>query len=277
MLPPKKHQGDSSPIPRNSYDSGEKDLLLWEEAAEEYDRYISAGNTLREELLESETLELLGDVRGKKILDAGCGQGRFSAILSSHGAAVTAIDGSQKLITAANSRYLGDSNPAFSVHNLKKPLPYKDGEFDIVFSGMTLMDIDPLHETLAEFSRVLSPDGFLLFSILHPFISSGAPKKTFAEKILLRRPHLALSFYATEKKISWRITGLRGRTALYHRPISFYLNAFKNSGFLVAEAGEPVLQKNSSGDGSRFSEFCREFPLFLILKAIKGNCIARNC
>ena len=84
MLPPKKHQGDSSPIPRNSYDSAEKDLLLWEEAAEEYDRYISAGNTLREELLESETLELLGDVRGKKILDAGCGQGRFSAILSTH-------------------------------------------------------------------------------------------------------------------------------------------------------------------------------------------------
>ena len=45
------------------------------------------------------TLELIGDVSGKKVLDLGCGSGLYAQILLARGAsAVTCIDASQEMI-----------------------------------------------------------------------------------------------------------------------------------------------------------------------------------
>lgn len=49
-------------------------------------------------------LELMGDVRGKRVLDAGCGGGFYSIWLSEQGAEVLGIDGSRKMIKIAKAK-----------------------------------------------------------------------------------------------------------------------------------------------------------------------------
>ncbi len=48
------------------------------------------------------TVDLLGDVRGKKILDIGCGSGRLALDLAARGALVTGVDFSEPMIAMAN-------------------------------------------------------------------------------------------------------------------------------------------------------------------------------
>lgn len=76
------------------------------------------------------TLKLLGNVKGKKILDLGCGTGIYAKILRKRGARVKGIDVSSKEIEIAR-----EQNPGieFIIGNAEK-LPYKNKEFDIVLS-----------------------------------------------------------------------------------------------------------------------------------------------
>jgi magnesium-protoporphyrin O-methyltransferase len=49
------------------------------------------------------TIDLLGDVSGQRILDAGCGPGAYAVYLWRHGARVTGIDVSERMIEAARA------------------------------------------------------------------------------------------------------------------------------------------------------------------------------
>src|SRR5579859_8136704 len=61
-------------------------------------------NDYRLHFLMPRTLEMLGDVQGRKILDVGCGEGGYSRELVRRGAQVTGVDGSARLIEVARAR-----------------------------------------------------------------------------------------------------------------------------------------------------------------------------
>ena len=48
-------------------------------------------------------LEMAGDVSGKRVLDAGCGEGHVARLFASHGAEVVAVDISPRLLNHARS------------------------------------------------------------------------------------------------------------------------------------------------------------------------------
>src|SRR5688572_20852553 len=76
------------------------------------------------------TLSLLPDVAGKDVLDAGCGPGVYSEWLVEHGARVTGIDASAKMIELAKQRLQGRAE----IHeaDLSRPLDFlEDGSFDL--------------------------------------------------------------------------------------------------------------------------------------------------
>lgn len=104
------------------------------------------------------------DVRGcKRILDAGCGNGRYSKFLLKNAdpdALLTSFDLSPKMLARAQFRLKSDR-----VSHLRADLtrlPYADAAFDAIVCGWVLEHLpDPL-PGLRELSRVLMPGGKLL-------------------------------------------------------------------------------------------------------------------
>ena len=70
----------------------------WTEAAQDW---IETDQVARTGMLDSWMLDALGDVSGKKVIDIGCGEGRFCRILSDGGAVMTGVDLTEELVERA--------------------------------------------------------------------------------------------------------------------------------------------------------------------------------
>lgn len=99
----------------------------------------------------------------KRTLDAACGEGYGSALLAQSAESVEGVDISELAITHARQRYGGLGHVRFQVADCIQ-LPFADDEFDRVVSFETLEHLDTHDELMAEFRRVLKPDGFLILS-----------------------------------------------------------------------------------------------------------------
>lgn len=106
----------------------------------------------------------LGDVRGKTVLDFGCGSGENCPILARRGAQVVAVDISESLISLAMKR-LRTHRISSAVHFVvasAHDLPLADASIDVVFGIAILHHLD-LASTSRELSRVLKAGGRAIF------------------------------------------------------------------------------------------------------------------
>ena len=114
------------------------------------------------------SLSLLpADLQGKTILDAGCGPGITTAYFLDSGALVTGIDYSEEMLSIARTRTEGKAT--LMRHDLNQELNMFDtSSFDIIYCSLVIHYIDDLNVLFKEFSRVLKPGGFVVFSTDHP-------------------------------------------------------------------------------------------------------------
>src|SRR5215210_462191 len=75
----------------------------WDGIADEWVAHADT-NDYRNVVLFPLTFRMLGDVRGRRVLDLGCGEGAYSRELVRRGAAVVAVDGSARLAAVARER-----------------------------------------------------------------------------------------------------------------------------------------------------------------------------
>jgi len=127
--------------------------------------------------------ELAGDIKGKIVLDAGCGDGWYSAQMQKAGAEVHGTDFSGKAISFAE---IIVPDVSFKTGSLLE-LPYEDNFFDVVFSFQVLEHIPPedLPRAIKEVARVLKPDGLFIPSVpttIRPM--SAAHFQHFTEKTI---------------------------------------------------------------------------------------------
>jgi ubiquinone/menaquinone biosynthesis C-methylase UbiE len=109
----------------------------------------------------------IGDSYGKKVLDLGCGTGRHSLRLAAAGAMVVGVDFSEGMLEEAR-RKPGAERIQFVRHDLHEPLPFGNGEFDLVVSGLVLEHLRELEPFFTELKRVLKTNGHAVISAMHP-------------------------------------------------------------------------------------------------------------
>ena len=100
----------------------------------------------------------------KKILDVGCGDGIDLLYYHERKGIVSGCDASEELIKIAQSR-LPENNICVG---LFENLPFKDDEFDFVFSKYALQTSIDIHKSIKEMNRVLKKGGELIFLVVHP-------------------------------------------------------------------------------------------------------------
>lgn len=117
-------------------------------------------------------LELLGDVRGKKILHLQCHFGQDTISLSRMGAEVTGVDFSEQSIAKGKelAQELGTSTQFIcaDVYNLLELLKE---QFDIVFTTYgTIIWMPDIKRWAEVVGRFLKPGGKFVFADFHPFV-----------------------------------------------------------------------------------------------------------
>ena len=108
-----------------------------------------------------------GNVAGLTVLDLGCGTGRHTQWLASKGAIVTAVDFSKEMLSKARRKEEAEA-VCFVIHNLHEPLPFKQGGFDLVVSGLVFEHLTDLDDFFIKIYRVLTPSGRAVVSAMHP-------------------------------------------------------------------------------------------------------------
>jgi len=117
-------------------------------------------------------LDLLGDVKGKKILHLQCHFGQDTLSLARLGAKVTGVDLSDKAIEKAKefSGKLG-LNAHFICCDIYDLPQHLDEQFDIVFTSYgTIGWLPDLNKWATIVSRFLKPNGKFVFAEFHPVV-----------------------------------------------------------------------------------------------------------
>ncbi|HEX2062873.1 MAG TPA: class I SAM-dependent methyltransferase [Acidimicrobiales bacterium] len=114
-------------------------------------------------------LRLLGDVKGKRVLELGCGTARYSIGFAKQGATAIGIDASSDALGVA--RYLCEREEARVELRQGDPadLAFLRAEsIDAAFSSRALAAVEDMDRLFRQVHRVLKPGGPLVFSIPHP-------------------------------------------------------------------------------------------------------------
>jgi len=110
-------------------------------------------------------ISMLPNIEGKKVLLLGCGTAEESELLNKYNPKkIIGIDISEKSIAIAKESY---PNCEFYVGDMLN-LPFKEKEFDFIFSSLAISHIEDKNKLFKELYRVLTNDGELLFSVGHP-------------------------------------------------------------------------------------------------------------
>ncbi|MFI5779204.1 class I SAM-dependent methyltransferase [Nocardia sp. NPDC051570] len=184
----------------------------------------------RTDLTDHAVLSALGDCSGRRILDAGCGEGYLSRILHSRGARVVGIDASAELIDAARR----ESADIDYHHGSVDAIPLNSADFDDVVCNHLVNDLPDPAPAFGEFARILRPDGKLTVLMLHPcfyqtFIDGD--ETTIADQYFGDR-----SF-----EQSFRVAGEISPTpvTVRMRSLEYYVSALAAAGFVLETVREP--------------------------------------
>lgn len=115
---------------------------------------------------------LFPPLRGKRVLDLGCGYGWHCKFSVEQGARrVLGIDLSRKMIEEARLRN-GDERIEYRICGIEE-YEYPENEWDCVVSNLALHYIENIEGVFQKVRRTLKPDGVFLFNIEHPVFTAG--------------------------------------------------------------------------------------------------------
>ncbi len=223
----------------------QSEIEAWNRLAESWAERVRTGTDhVRVHLLDPATLELIADISGKRVLDAGCGEGRFARMLAEHGARVTGIDLSTKMIELAreeeNERPLGIDYHVADMADLSL-LPSR--EFDVAVAYLSLFDVRDYESAIREVARVLKPRGRFVFSVSHPcFLTPDSGWETNVANSFRDKDRLfwKVDNYFPAREIEVKIWPTASPITNYHRPLSDYAHSLRDAGFLIRDIAEPT-------------------------------------
>jgi SAM-dependent methyltransferase len=176
---------------------------------------------------------MLPDLRGKRVVDLGCGFGWFCRWARENGAAhVLGLDVSEKML----ARALEETRDAAItyVRSDLEALELPAASFDVAYSSLAFHYIQDFRRLAAKISQALVPSGQLIFSVEHPIYTAPSEPKFVRDST--GRVRWPLDGYLDEgpRSTDWLAKGV----VKHHRTLATYVNALVDAGFTILHLDE---------------------------------------
>lgn len=227
------------------------------------DRKINANELIEIPIMKS----MLPDLKGKNVLDLGCGEGEMSCYFAQMGSnSVLGLDISENMLMEAKKQ-----NVYPNVHFQKmamEDIGQIEEKFDVIFSSLAFHYIEDFEKLMKDISSLLKEGGMLLFSQEHPVVLAsilpkGMPK--YVEVDGKRVFNLCDYNQNGERKFNWNIEGV----VKYHRNFSSIVNAIIKAGMNILEIQESYASEEAVRIVSKY-KYQKDRPYFLFVKAKKN-------
>lgn len=252
----------------------------WDQNADLWAEQVRKGwDSYREHFNNPAFLRFIGDLEGKLVLDAGCGEGYNTRLLTRHGARMVGIDISQRMLEHARQEERREPlGIRYEVSSFCDLSLFDDASFDVVVSFMALMDGPDFAGAAREIHRVLRPGGELVFSMTHPCFmtrgfgwigdeSGGAIKLTVSDYFDPRT-------YVERWRFSKGPAPEEGEpfaVPAFSRTLSEYVNTLVEAGFVVRRIEEPRPAEEACEEHPWLQRWRDHAALFLYFRAVKPS------
>lgn len=223
----------------------------WEANAATWTKHVRAGYDIYRDALHTPAfMEMLPDIKGLNGLDVGCGEGANTRSLARAGANMTGIDIAPTFVRHASEyeekeslgiRYL----TADALH-----LPFDNAQFDFASAFMSMMDMPQQGDVLKEIFRILKPQGFFQFTILHPCFVPPFRKTIRNEDGKVTAVLVADYFADIDGSVeTWWFSSLPQEEReqsqpfnipRFHRTLSEWIGLINAAGFILEASVEPM-------------------------------------
>lgn len=176
-------------------------------------------------------------IKDRNVLDAACGDGYGSSLLSESAASVMGMDLDENVVKSACQKY-GNEKLSFYCGNIEK-LPFADDTFDAVVSFETIEHVNSAVQKnfLCEISRVLKPDGILIMSTPN--------KRVYTDLVKGQNPFHEKEFYVDE---------FQDFLSDYFKKIEMFCQ-YPDVGYFISRENEPFGTYGKKGKSQEESRY----------------------
>lgn len=244
----------------------------WDSAALAYELFNSSLDSYSYTIEWPCIQKLLPEIRGKSVLDVGCGTGIFTFLLEQYYPAnIVGIDFSDGMLNIAEAKKKERrSHVKFIQGDAEYLSDYFEEPFDFVFSSTTTHYIQDLKRLLESIGSVLKPEGICILSVIHPVYSAQYPiehDNAFPtdDEWVVRYLDRSRRAYI-QPWIEYNDDFENRLSKSYHHTFGDYINAVVMAGLKIQEIREPAPPEHwKRSQFGRYDNYI-ETPTFMIMK-----------
>ncbi|MEI3607057.1 class I SAM-dependent methyltransferase [Pseudogracilibacillus sp. SE30717A] len=232
-----------------------------------YTNLRESGITYNDFIEQPAIKSIVPNMKGKSVLDLGCGDGHFSKYCIENGAKkVIGIDISTNMIERAK-KINGDKHIEYICVPMED-LKLTNQQFDLVISSLSIHYVEDYSALIRNINRLLKSNGEFIFSTEHPIVTARKGTSHWISTEENNKLHWALDNYHEEGKREhdWFVDGV----VIYHRTISTLINTLIENGFVLDKIVEPQPTPVGLEKMPKLIHEKRR-PSFIIIKSKKLN------
>jgi ubiquinone/menaquinone biosynthesis C-methylase UbiE len=228
----------------NSHTTQSNIIHAWDDLSEYYQKTvrISTRDIHYGLLAHGENqLSLLGHVKGKRVLEVGCGGGQNTIALARKGAEAVGVDPAHsQIIYAQNLAVTCNSTAHFAVASAVD-LPFNNEHFHVVLTSYAFDFVEDIKKAFEEVYKVLKREGIFILCLSHPYFNAVIACLTGEEP----EPRTYVSWPET---ITWNWESQEESIQMwsYNRTLSQIVNPLVEQGFILEKIVEQGIEDVAS-------------------------------
>lgn len=208
---------------------------------------------------------MMPDLKGKRVLDLGCGFGEHCKKFVDYGAEkVVGIDISEKMLEVA---MVENSDSKIRYINMPmEEIAQLQEKFDVVVSSLAFHYVEDFGGVVRNVYNLLDENGVFIFSQEHPLCTCHSGSNRWTRDENGNKLHLNLADYGVEgeRESAWFVENVKK----YHRTFSTIINTLIEEGFTIEKMVEPLPTDELLEKYPDYKDLFHK-PDFLLIKANK--------